>query len=88
MAKPKPNPWLIEAKVIAVTVVVALISVAVTVLNEVPGNAALMSPLPGWLQGVITLAVPPLVTFLSGWATRHSSRPDLEVVRSPTPPNL
>ena len=71
------SPWLVEAKVIATTVAAALVGVAVTLLNEIPGNASLMGSVPGWAQGVITVAVPPLLTFVTGWLTKHTPRPEL-----------
>lgn len=64
----------VEKKVTAATWAAALVGIAITVLNELPGNAQLMGPLPAWLQGVLTVVVPPLVTFLSGWAARHTPR--------------
>jgi len=73
----KPSPWLVEAKVIASTAAAALIGIAVTLLNEIPGNASLMGSVPGWLQGLITVAVPPLITFVTGWLTKHTPRPEL-----------
>lgn len=84
----KPNPWLIEAKVWATTAASLLLGLGITVLNEIPGDAALMGSLPGWAQGIITMTVPPAVTFLSGWKARHTGRPELEVAVSPTPPNV
>ena len=72
----KPNPWLVEAKVVATTAAAALIGIGVSVLNEVPGNAALMGSVPGWLQGLLTLAGPPAITFVTGWLTKHTPRPE------------
>lgn len=71
------SPWMVEAKVVATTAAMALVGVGLTVLNEVPGNASLMGSVPGWLQGLITLAAPPLITFVTGWRTRHTPRPEL-----------
>jgi hypothetical protein len=69
------NSWAVEAKVVASTVAATVVGLTVTLLNEIPGNAALLGPLPGWLQGVLTMAAPPLATFLAGWAARHTPRP-------------
>lgn len=69
------NPWAVEAKVAASTLAATGVGLTVTLLNEIPGNAALLAPLPGWLQGVLTMASPPLATFLAGWAARHTPRP-------------
>jgi len=71
------NPWLVEAKVVATTVAATLIGVGVTFLNEVPGNASLMGSVPGWAQGAVTLIVPPAITFVTGWLTKHTPRPEL-----------
>lgn len=75
MAEHTTAPAPIEAKVHAATWAAALIGIAVTLLNALPGNSELMGPLPAWLQAVITVVVPPLATFLSGWAARHTPRP-------------
>lgn len=64
----------VEKKVTSATLAAVAVGIAVTVLNELPGNAQLLGPLPAWLQGVLTIVVPPLVTFLSGWAARHTPR--------------
>ncbi|HET6635229.1 MAG TPA: holin [Streptomyces sp.] len=68
------TPAPIEAKVKTATWAATLVGIAVTVLNALPGNSQLMGPLPAWLQAVITVVVPPLVTFLAGWAARHTPR--------------
>lgn len=73
----KPNPWLIEAKVWAATAFGLLLGLGITILNEVPGDAALMGSLPGWAQGIVTMVVPPLGSFLASWKARHTPRPDL-----------
>lgn len=76
MADNTPAPAPIETKVKTATWAAALVGIAVTVLNALPGNSQLLGPLPAWLQAVITVVVPPAVTFLSGWAARHTPRPD------------
>jgi len=71
------NPWLIEAKVWAATASGLGIGLVVTVLNEMPGDASLMGSLPGWAQGILTLASPTVLGFLVPYLTRHTPRPDL-----------
>lgn len=78
----KVNPWLIEAKVWASTVLGLGIGLGVTILNEVPGDASLMGSLPGWAQGILTLASPTVLGFLVPYLTKHTPRPDL------LPPNV
>lgn len=87
MSDPNTNAWGVEAKVWAASAAALLVGLLVTILNEIPGDASLMGSLPGWAQGIITMVVPPAATFLSGWSAKHSGRPDLEVVVSPTAPN-
>lgn len=79
---PVPTPstasrWVVELKVVATTVAVAIVSGIVEVLNQVAADHTLLGPVPAWLQGVVLVLVPTAVTFLSGWATKHTPRPDL-----------
>lgn len=66
----------IESKVKAATIAAFAVGVLVSALNEAQANSQLLGTLPSWLQAVALVAVPPLVTFLSGWQARHTPRPD------------
>jgi hypothetical protein len=59
----------VEAKVWAATTAAFAASVVVSLLNAVQDNHALLGSLPGPLQAVILI-----VTFLAGYATRHTPR--------------
>ncbi|MFC0601434.1 hypothetical protein [Streptomyces palmae] len=54
---------------------------AVTVLNATVGDAELMGSLPAAAQYVITLVVPPLITFLGGYAAPHTPRNGIRLPR-------
>jgi len=64
----------IEAKVKMSTLAAAMASVAVALLNDIENNHALLGPIPGVWQSVILIAVPPLGTFLAGYAAQHTPR--------------
>lgn len=72
----------VETKVKAATGGAFLVGLVVALLNWEVGDSQLMGSLPAWVQTLVTLAVPPLITFLSGWQARHTPRPDMGV---PTP---
>lgn len=72
----------IEAKVKASTLTATVVGVLVTVLNTAVGNSQLMGSLPTWLQSLLTLVIPPLATFLAGYAAPHTPR----VTAVPSPP--
>ncbi|MEV5472948.1 holin [Streptomyces sp. NPDC052207] len=65
----------VEAKVWAATTAAFIASVAVSLLNAVQDNHALLGSLPGPLQAVILIVAPTAVTFLAGWAAKHTPRP-------------
>ena len=65
----------VETKVQAATVAAVVVGVVVAVLNATAANSELLGNLPPWLQAAVTIVVPPLVTFLSGWQARHTARP-------------
>lgn len=69
------KPWLAEAKVLAMTAMVAAVAVVVEWLNAASTNSSLLGPLPGWVQGVIVVAAPTVATYLAGWAAKHTPRP-------------
>lgn len=66
----------VEAKVMASTGAAFTVGVLIAALNETQTHSQLLGGLPPWLQAVISMGVPPLVTFLSGWQARHTPRPD------------
>jgi len=65
----------VETKVKAATSGAFLVGLAVALLNWGVGDSSLMGSLPPWAQALVTLVVPPLITFLSGWQAQHSPRP-------------
>lgn len=67
----------VETKVKAATVAAFGVGVAIALLNWTEANSQLLGSLPSWLQAVVTMAVPPLLTFLSAWQAQHTSRPDM-----------
>lgn len=69
------KPWLAEAKVLAMTAIVAVVAVVVEWLNAASTNSSLLGSLPGWVQGIILVAAPTVATYLAGWATKHTPRP-------------
>lgn len=70
----------VETKVKAATGAAFFVGVAVALLNWAVGDSQLMGSLPTWGQTLVTLVVPPLVTFLSGWAAQHTPRPETGVL--------
>lgn len=74
-----------ELKVIAATAASAAVGVGIAVLNAVSDNPGLLGETPAVVEFAILALVPPLVTFLSGYAAPHSERPDLHPVRAATP---
>lgn len=72
----------IEKKVQAATYAALAVGGVVAVLNWAAADSELLGGLPAWLQAVVSVAVPPLVTFLSGWQAKHTPRPN------PTTPQI
>lgn len=70
----------VELKVKAATGAAVLVGAAIAFLNWSVGDSQLLGSLPSWLQALATVAVPPLVTFLSGWQAAHTPRPDTGVL--------
>lgn len=62
-------PDVVEAKVIASTLVAVVAGVVVAILNGVLANNSLLGGLPPVAQAVILLAVPPVLNFAAGYAT-------------------
>lgn len=56
----------ISPKVIASTLVTALVGLVIAILNAVQDNPDLI-PGPTWLQGVLVTIIPTVLTFLAGY---------------------
>lgn len=67
----------VETKVKAATGAALAVGVVVAFLNWTEANSQLLGSLPSWLQAAVTMVVPPLLTFLSGWQAAHTPRPDM-----------
>jgi hypothetical protein len=66
----------IEKKTIVQTVVVALLSALISVLNAVQDNPALLGNIPTWAQTVILLVMPTVLAYLAGYVTPTTVRDD------------
>lgn len=70
------QPVHVERKVITGSIVALLVGGAVAVLNGLNGSQ-LVSALPPWAQALVTVLVPPAVSFLAQYATPHTVRADI-----------
>lgn len=68
---------IIETKVMSTSLMTLIGSVGVAVLNAVAANSSLLSGLPALAQFIIIAAIPPAVTWLTGYVTPSTARPDL-----------
>lgn len=64
----------IELKVKWATYAALLLGGVVAALNWAAADSELLGGLPPWLQAAVSLLVPPVVTFLSGWQAAHTPR--------------
>jgi hypothetical protein len=64
----------IETKVTAATALALLASIIVAILNAVVADNSLLGGMPPVLQALLLAAVPPLITFLGGYAAPHTPR--------------
>jgi hypothetical protein len=79
--------WAIEAKVAASTAASAAAGIGVAILNDIEADHSLLGGTPAWLQALLLVVVPPLVTFLAGYQARHTPRPaDAADPAPPAPP--
>lgn len=79
--KPYPSAP-VEAKVKTTTLATYLTTFGLTVLVYVVQNvdhALLLGFLPRWAESLLLPMVPSLIIFVTGWATRHTPRPDLRM---------
>lgn len=74
-----------ELKVIAATAASAAVGVVIALLDVIVADPGLLGPVHPALEFVIVAAVPPLVTFLSGYAAPHTHRTDLVKARTTDP---
>ena len=65
---------MIETKVKASAVAAFVVGALIAALNAVQDNPSLLGTLPGWAQTLIIALVPPLLTFLAGYAAPHTRR--------------
>lgn len=73
----------IETKVITSTLAAEAVSIGIAALNGVEAHHELLGSLgPTW-QAIILAVVPGALTFLSGWAAKHTPRP---ATPPPVPP--
>ena len=70
MSLPEKSPAdVIEAKVASSTLVTLAASIGVAILNGVLADSTLLGGLPPVVQALVLGVIPPLVTFLAGYAT-------------------
>jgi hypothetical protein len=58
----------VEVKVVAATAATLLASVAFAVLDALAHHTEIFDALPEWLRFVVLAAIPPVLTFLAGYA--------------------
>jgi hypothetical protein len=64
----------VETKVQAAAWWTLAASVGVALGNATLADSTILGPAPGWAQFLILAALPPVVTFLGGYAAPHSPR--------------
>lgn len=71
MTTPKPVEDIVEHKVLSASAVTLAVSVGIALLNGIAADSTLLGwlGLPPVVQAVVLAGVPPLVTFLAGYAT-------------------
>lgn len=67
----------IESKVTVATIASLLAGVALAVLTAVQSDPTVISGLPDGVQFVLIAALPPVLTFLGGYAAPHTHRPEV-----------
>lgn len=66
------NP--VETKVKTSTWATLAASVLLANVNAVQDQPGILDPLPPWVQFMIIATIPPVATFLSGYAAPHTGR--------------
>lgn len=79
---------IIENKVQTTSLMTLIGSVGAAVLNAVAANSSLLGGLPALAQFIIIAAIPPAVTWLTGYVTPSTARPDLYSYQGPAQPWL
>lgn len=72
MSAPVDNK--IETKVSVASVVALLAAIAIELLNAFVANHSLFGDMNPVLQGILLVAIPPIVVFLGGYAAPHTAR--------------
>ncbi len=68
-----PGP-VVETKVVAATIVGLLAAVVLAALNYVGGDAAVLAAVDPVLRGLLLAIIPPLASFVGGYAAPHTQR--------------
>lgn len=68
---------ILEAKVTLSTLVTFLASLGGALLNALVSDSTLLGSLPSWCQFLVIAGSPTILTFISGYVTPHTHRPDL-----------
>ena len=63
----------VETKVKTTTWATLAASVLLANINAVQDQPGILDPLPAWLQFLIIATIPPVATFLSGYAAPHTA---------------
>lgn len=64
----------VETKVTSATTFALLASVVMAMLNIFVADSSLLGPLPPVVQALIIAVIPPVMTFLAGYAAPHTNR--------------
>lgn len=64
---------MVEIKVTTATVGSLLASLGIAILNGAVADTSILGSMPAWLQWLILIIAPPLVTFLAGYAQSSST---------------
>lgn len=64
---------MVEVKVTSATVGSLVASIGLAILNATVADSSVLGGLPGWLQWIIIVIAPTLITYLSGYAQPSST---------------
>lgn len=62
-----------EIKVVAASVVTLVVSVLIAILNAVAADSSMLGGLPAPLQVIVLVVIPPVLTWLGGYAKSSST---------------